>query len=444
MGRRWAIRVGLLAALLLALLLPLSMLDGLVDERGERAREVAAEIARGSGRPQVLVGPVLVVEATRTLRRERIVTEQGSMRTLVDTVHERERLLLPPASLRIVGSVASERRSRGVFSALLYRAELEIDADFAVLARPAPDAELVDYRIDALRVGVGLGDARGIGEVVADVDGTTLPAEPGSALDAAGEGFHFVLPADSAGPTAVRIRLSLAGSEALRIAPLGDATQVALRGDWPHPSFGGDHLPTRREVGEGGYSAEWQVSRLASRAQQTLLACAREAGMCAALGDAALALRLVDPVDRYLMTDRALKYALLFLVLVFGAVFFTEALARVDVHPMQYGLAGLALATFYLLLLALAEHIGFGPAYALAATACSALVSIYLGAALGSRRRGYAFAALLAALYAALYALLRSEDYALLLGALLLFALLAGMMLATRRLDWSQLGASAR
>ncbi len=441
MGRRWAIRVGLLGLLLLGLLLPLSMLDGLVGERGARARQVAAEIADSSGRPQVLVGPVLVVDATRTLRRERIVTEQGSMRTLVDTVRESERLLLPPAALRIGGDITSERRSRGVFSALLYRAELDIEADFAPPPPPSLAGELVGYQVDAIRIGVGLGDARGIAEVLADADGVALSAEPGSALGAAGEGFHLALPAAAGVPAAVKLRLVLGGSDALRIVPLGDSTRVDLRGDWPHPAFGGEHLPQQREVGEVGYTAAWQVSRLASRSQQALARCANEPGACAALQDSALALRLVDPVDRYLMTERALKYALLFLLLVFGAVFFTEALARVAVHPMQYGLTGLALAVFYLLLLALAEHIGFGPAYALAGSACSALVATYLASALGSRARGVAFAALLAVLYGALYALLRSEDYALLLGALLLFGLLAGVMLATRRLDWSRLGA---
>jgi inner membrane protein len=114
------------------------------------------------------------------------------------------------------------------------------------------------------------------------------------------------------------------------------------------------------------------------------------------------------------------------------------------VHPLQYGLTGLALAIFFLLLLALSEHLGFGGAYALAALGCIGLIATYMGGVLGSRRRGLGFAALLGLLFALLFGLLQSEDYALLIGALALFAALATVMLLTRRLDWYRLGAGGR
>ena len=152
------------------------------------------------------------------------------------------------------------------------------------------------------------------------------------------------------------------------------------------------------------------------------------------------AVRLVEPVDRYLMTERAMKYALLFLALVFGAVFLVEALSSRPVHAVQYGLTGLGMAMFYLLLLSLSEHLGFGLAYAIAAGACASLLAYYLAGVLGSRRRGLAFGAGLAGLYGVLYLLLRSEDFALLVGSAVLFAALATAMVLTRRVDWSALG----
>ena len=51
-------------------------------------------------------------------------------------------------------------------------------------------------------------------------------------------------------------------------------------------------------------------------------------------------------------------------------------------------------------------------------------------------RAGAIFGAAIAALYGALYALLLLEQTALLLGAMLLFAVLAALMVATRRIDW--------
>src|SRR5690606_33432294 len=108
-------------------------------------------------------------------------------------------------------------------------------------------------------------------------------------------------------------------------------------------------------------------------------------------------------------------------------------------HPLQYVLTGLALGMFFLLLLSLSEHIGFAAAYAVAALACVALIAIYMAGVLDSRGAGWRCAGLLGLLYVLLYGLLQSEDYALLMGSLALFACLAAAMIATRRLDWSKL-----
>jgi inner membrane protein len=121
-----------------------------------------------------------------------------------------------------------------------------------------------------------------------------------------------------------------------------------------------------------------------------------------------------------------------------------ELLRRLAIHPVQYALVGLALAIFFLLLTALSEHLAFASAYAIATAACVGLITIYLIRVLHSSVLGLAFGGALAALYAMLYALLQSEDYALLGGTLLLFALLAAVMLATRRVDWYRLTSPAQ
>jgi inner membrane protein len=107
---------------------------------------------------------------------------------------------------------------------------------------------------------------------------------------------------------------------------------------------------------------------------------------------------------------------------------------------VQYGLVGLALAFFYLLLLSLSEHLEFVLAYAISAAACVGLVGFYLGHVLHSWVRGGGFTLGLAALYGMLYGLLSAEDYALLMGSLLVFGLLACVMVLTRKLDWYGVG----
>ncbi|MFV8768711.1 inner membrane CreD family protein, partial [Yersinia enterocolitica] len=128
----------------------------------------------------------------------------------------------------------------------------------------------------------------------------------------------------------------------------------------------------------------------------------------------------------------------------FFSFFLFESLTSLRVHPIQYLLVGAALVLFYLMLLAFSEHLGFTLAYIIASLSCSMLIAIYLSAVLGGWLRGALFASGLLLLYGVLFGLLQSEDNALLLGAGLLFIILAAVMLLTRRLDWYQVASPQR
>jgi inner membrane protein len=244
--------------------------------------------------------------------------------------------------------------------------------------------------------------------------------------------------ADKARALDYEFSLELAGAEALAIAPLGRDNTVAMRADWPHPSFQGVYLPAKHALGADGFSATWQVSRYAAQGGERLAACERGRA-CAALLAQELGVSFIEPAGIYLRLERASKYGFLFIGLTFAAFILFELFRRLPIHPVQYTLVGLALAMFFLLLTALSEHIDFAAAYGAATLACVGLISVYLVRVLKSARLGLAFGAALSALYAMLYALLRAEDYSLLGGALLLFSLLAVAMLATRKVDWYEL-----
>jgi inner membrane protein len=151
---------------------------------------------------------------------------------------------------------------------------------------------------------------------------------------------------------------------------------------------------------------------------------------------AVFGVRLLSPVDAYRTTERAVKYQLLFVGLTFVVIFLFELVGGLRVHPVQYLLVGLALCLFYLLLLSLAEHVGFLVAYATASSAVVVLVSCYARAVLGSRGRGGWIGGLVTALYLYLYVLLQIQDYALLVGSIGFFLALAVVMFVTRRVDW--------
>jgi inner membrane protein len=432
------LKILLIGGTLLLLAVPVMMLQGLVWERQQRGYQVAEDIAQSSSRAQEVIGPLLRVQIERQVRQVRMFEDSKGKRSEEEVVTQTDVVLVGPTALRIDGDLATEVRRRGIFEALVYLARMRIDAEFAPYALPEPAADVVSQRIVHAAFVLGVGDARGIRGLQASLGPDKLVAEPGTAVSWLPAGV--MLPIDAARlalPAKLGLQLDLAGTQSLHWVPSGDETQVSLRSAWAHPSFTGQFLPDAPKVSEAGFDAQWRVSRLATQTQEGLRACGGGVNECPTVSQAVFGVKLVDPVDRYLKTDRAIKYAWLFIVLVFGAVFFLELLRPgVRVHPLQYGLTGLALAIFFLLLLSLSEHIGFGPAYLVAAAACVSLVTIYLATPLGGRGRAAGFGGLLAALYGLLYGLLQSEDYALLMGALALFALLATAMLLTRRLDW--------
>ena len=243
--------------------------------------------------------------------------------------------------------------------------------------------------------------------------------------------------------------LGLNGSRSLALVPLGRRSDAALAMDWPHPSFGGSHLPTESRIGDKGVEARWSLSHLARDLPPSLRS---DRGGDALLQDyiarRGFETRLVDPVDFYRKAERAVKYGLLFIVLTFATLLTFEVTAGKDeasggtrrLHLVQYALVALALTLFFLLFLSLAEIIGFAPAFWLATLLDLGLICLYTIKATESLRHGLTLGGALLAIYGYLFFTLKSEDHALLMGSLLLFALLAAMMYATRNVDWFKLG----
>jgi len=236
------------------------------------------------------------------------------------------------------------------------------------------------------------------------------------------------------------LTLTLAGSSALKFLPLARETRVDVSAPWADPGFVGAYLPHQRKIEDSGFDAHWQVLALNRQFGQVLID-AGEAGK--ALSAAAFGVELVVPANVYQRSERAAKYGILFVAVTFLGFFVFETVAAVRLHPIQYLFVGLALCSFYLVLLALSEQIGFGLAYLLAASALLAIIGGYCSAILGHRRHGVLATIMLAGIYLLLYWLVISEAYSLLVGALFLLALLALAMYLTRHVDWYQIKSDA-
>jgi inner membrane protein len=226
--------------------------------------------------------------------------------------------------------------------------------------------------------------------------------------------------------------------------PVGRTTEVDLASSWPSPGFVGAFLPDQHRIDLNGFTARWRAASFGRNVPQAWLdADIAPEQANERLGRGAFGVTLVTPVDIYQQTERSTKYGVLFVLLTFATFFLIEMLQPASVHPVQYLLIGAALCVFYLLLLSLAEQAGFAAAYLVAACATIGLIGTYARHALNSRRSALRVTGMLTGLYAFLYGLLQLEDYALLMGSVVLFAILAGVMFITRRIDWYSVGAAA-
>lgn len=416
--------------IVLLLMIPLTLLRGLVSERESRRSDAFARVAEGWGGELTLGGPLVVIPIQRT------IAEVGRERT----VHNR--LYLLPAELDVTAQVLiqPEPRRVGIYEVPVYLAEAGLTGrfDFAsVAARSLPAGTELLWA--EARIVLPLSAARSLREVRrAQLHGQTLHLSPASGLVVSGVEAPVDLSAFAEGGVAAfDFDFAAAGSRAFSVLPLGSITSATVHSNWAHPSFRGAFLPTRRTIDSDGFEAEWRVLELNRPFGHTWL---EDDPAGTQLASTAFGVGIHAVVDIYQRGERAIKYAVLFLALTFLTFFAWEQLGRARIHPLQYLLVGLALSVFYLLLIALAEHIAFGAAYGIAASALVLLIGCYIAGALGSGRRGFVAGTLMAATYGVLYVLLLSEDYALLLGAIAVFAALAAVMLITRKIDWYRSG----
>ncbi len=440
MNKSLAIKLLVILGLTVLLLVPLAFISGLTNERERHRDEVVKDIAASSANEQQVTGPLLVVPYVHTVRTW--TDDPKSGQRVQRETEERGALHFLPERLEVAGELRTERRFRGIYEARLYTLQGELTGHFVVPENYGlPAARLAEYRLEAPTLAVGISDVRGIrNDVPLVVNGQPLRFEAGSGSAVLGTGLHAEVPV--AARHDFKLNLTLQGTSALHFTPVARETKVNLQADWPHPSFTGDFLPVERTVTDHGFAARWQASFFSTNIQQLLVACADE-GACEGFNGRRFSVSFIDPVDHYAKMGRAVNYALLFVTLTFAAFFLFEVLRRLAIHPVQYALVGVALALFFLLLLSLSEHIGFTRAYLVSAVACVGLLGFYIRHVLGGFARGAGFAAGLAALYGLLFLLLRMEDYALLVGSLLLFGTLAVVMVLTRHIDWFTVGQKA-
>jgi inner membrane protein len=427
--------------LTLLLLIPLGMIHSVLRERLERRNDAVAEITSVWGREQSIIGPVLIVPYRYSFKTWK---EQPAADGKVEKVEVVESAVANayflPASLEITGEFQPAQLRRGIYQAVVYSGKLSLSGQFARPDFASLRIEEQNVLWDDAVVTLAIPDLRGVKKTLQlQWGGGREPLVPGCKLKGFSSGVHARVAGlrEGHGETPFNLELTLNGSGGIRFTPVAGQTAVKLSSPWPDPSFQGAFLPTEREVGADGFKATWQLAQYGRDYAQQWTDQDSAGGLSSSSAASSLfGVNFLSGIDSYRNVERAIKYGVLFFVLVFAAFFLFEILSSLRIHPFQYSLVGAALCLFYLGLLSLSEIIAFGPAYLASAAATALLIWFYCAHVLRSGRRTLIVVGLLAAIYGFLYVTLQLQDYSLLFGTAGLFAVLAVVFYVTRNIDW--------
>ena len=439
-----AAKVGMILALLLALLFPLYLVSGLVVERQQRQADTVSELGRGWGPEQTLTGPLLIVHyawqdpaALRVANPPRTVT--GYVR-------------IPAAQLHVDAVLQPQLRRRGLFHAAIYTADVALSGSFIIpdFASAPAGSVLSNATLDwqGARFVLGASDLRGLPSgTQLTWNGTSVAVGLGLRQGACGltllDAPASLSPAPTAGKSiAFKLPLSLRGTQAFHIQPTAVQASLHIASSWSSPGYIGASLPNEEASDGHGFAAGWNVAGDAEGSYWQnrgwpLPDCTEAVDKPFFDQGRSIGVELREAVPVYLMVERAQKYGVLFLALSFLTLFLFEAIARVPIHVVQYGLLGLSVSLFALLLISAAEPLGFAAGYAVSTAAVLAQASLYTLSVTRRLRLAATFAGVLGSLFGFLYVVLSLDAYALLAGTVALFTILSVVMVVTRRVNWS-------
>ena len=438
MNARVSLKLLVVFLLTVVILLALLAVGFTISGREAYRQQAVESISQSYAGAQTFVGPAIVLGYQEDVQTSKV--DSKGVTTVEHTKQDAEEYIFPKA-LTLTGEVVPSERRHGLYRVTVYELRGHLQARFAV---PASSSK---RKYDDATLRLSLTDVRGIvGLPTVTLNGAPVSFHQGAApgggstqslLDGDVPNAHETAEQPSAsGEQVVKMDFVLAGTQQLAIAPVADLNNITLTSSWRTPLFAGRFLPRTRTLDASGFKAEWEISSLASSAQQQ----ARSGNMLGAVDTFDVTLN--QPTDPYKLSDRATKYGVLFVLLTFGGFFVFEVMKALPIHPVQYLLVGFALALFFLLLISLSEHMAFGTAYLISSVASIGLLVFYLSYVLRGARRGLIFGGLMSVLFAANYGLLLSEDNSLLLGSVMLFGILATVMIVTRRVDWYRTAAA--
>ncbi len=421
--------------LLLILLIPLEFVKSLINERAYRQEEVVREINEKWGNEVLLSGPIVKIPY-KVISEEKIFNEKSNA-YYTKTKETIENAYFFPEKLNISSQVDTKPLNRSIYESVVYSAAIDIKGSFPKIDFTNTDIPEENILWEKATVLLKTSNLKGIKTTpIVNLASEALSLTPqyskeylntiqSNYIANAKEIFTESLP--------FSFNLKINGSESLKFLPIGKETEATMKSNWHSPSFDGNFLPedTNKEISKDGFTATWRILQINRQFEQSFF------GHLPNLSSSAFGTKLIIPVDEYQKSERTAKYGFMVIGLTLLVFLLIQLVSKMYIHPFQYVMIGLALVMFYTLLISISEHSNFLKAYAIAAFSVLALITVYSRAILKGFKFPLLICASLASLYGFIYVIIQLENYALLVGSIGLFLILAIIMFASRRIDWN-------
>lgn len=434
-------RMLMVGFLTLVLLIPLIFVQELIRERSIRQREVINEINQQWGNEVLVYGPILKIPYKTYL--EKTVTDSNTKKVVTETIENIEYMYFFPETLNINSQINPEKKKRGIYTTAVYNSGVQISGQFELPNFKDLEINIKDVLWNKANIIIQTSNVKGVNRATLKLNDSNYTLT--SKYKGSNSNTYNALTMHSLETKHINNSVSLAtenltflvdfsikGSEQIRFIPIGKTTEAQITSNWKTANFFGEFLPYNNDkISDTGFDAKWKVLELNRPFSQT------HKNYLPELNEFAFGVNFMIPVDEYQKSDRSTKYGFLVIGLTFLIFFLIQSLSKINIHPFQYLMIGLALVMFYTLLISISEHSSFLKAYILAGTSVIILITFYSKSILKNIKFPIFIAAALTALYTFIFVIIQMENYALLVGSIGLFLILAAVMFVSRKIDWN-------
>lgn len=434
-------RMLMIGFLTLVLLVPLSFIESLIKERSFRQQDVVSEINQKWGNEVLVYGPILKLPY-KTYSETKTYNEKTKTYFKETQTHTNYAYIFPE-KLDTKTTVQSKTLNRGNFESAVFSTNMDFSGNYIPTDLSEKGIKKEDIIWDKATVIIKTSNLKGIkSEMLLKLNSNTYSFQTNfndtdnnnhNYLDVLESGFLKEEDITKTGNTNFSITMSFNGSQQIELIPIGKTTTMRMTSNWADPSFIGNYLPNdeTKTITKDGFQADWKVLHINRAFSQQHL------NKIPNLNSFAFGTKFMVMVDEYQKSERSAKYGFLVIGLTFLIFFLIQTMSKINIHPFQYLMIGIALTMFYTLLVSISEHSNFLKAYLIAGISVIALITLYSKSILKTFKFPLFIGLSLTALYTFIYVIIQLENYALLVGSIGLFIILATVMFVSRKIDWT-------